>query len=141
MMSDAEIASLVQSFEDGSLPRSEWTHAKHFYVAAWYLWHHPRDEATRRMREALRAYARRNGRPEAYHETITLAWIALIGGFLPVRDREGPIAAVVEEILASCGDKDYLLRHYSRDVLLSEEARLGWVPPDKSPLPPDGALP
>jgi hypothetical protein len=28
-MSDGDIEAVIQCFEDGSLPRSEWTHARH----------------------------------------------------------------------------------------------------------------
>jgi hypothetical protein len=37
-------------------------------------------------------------------------------------------------LLAECGDKDYLLRFYSRGRLFSDEARCRWVPPDRDEI-------
>jgi hypothetical protein len=134
MMTDAEIEDLVASLEDGSLPRSEWTHAGHLLVAAWYLSRHPRDRATDLVRDALRRYGRLHGRQAFYHETITLAWMAVVAGFLGRSDRARPVSALAATLLAECGDKDYLLRYYSREVLMSDEARRAWVPPDRRPI-------
>ena len=82
MMTDDEIASMVRSFEEGSLPRSEWTHTSHLLVALWYLSRHPRDRATRLVRDGIRRYNHLHGRDSAYHETITLAWVAVVAQFL-----------------------------------------------------------
>jgi hypothetical protein len=133
-MNEAEIEAFVRSFEDGSVPRSEWTHGKHLLVALWYLWHHGPGEATRRIWEGIRRYNHSLGNTDGYHETITLAWIAVIDRFLDGRGRSRPIADLTRELLGACGDKDFLYRHYSREVLQSEEARHRWVPPDKSPI-------
>ena len=91
---------------------------------------HPRDEATRLIRGGIRRYNERQGNPTGYHETITLAWVAVIGQFLSARDRTRPVSALAGELLAECGDRDYLLRFYSGERLLSDEARSRWVPPD-----------
>ena len=77
-MTDAEIESLIGAFEDGSLPRSEWTHARHLLMALWYLRHHGRDEATGLVRDGIRRYNERQDNRTGYHETITLAWVAVI---------------------------------------------------------------
>ncbi len=94
MKSAAEIEALVRSFEDGSLPRSEWTHASHLLVGLWYLSRHPRDQATILMRDGIRRYNHIHGRDAGYHETITLAWLAVIARFLAGCDRALPIAAM-----------------------------------------------
>ena len=36
-MTDPEIESFIRAFEDCSLPKSEWTHARHLIMALWYL--------------------------------------------------------------------------------------------------------
>ena len=134
MMTDAEIEAFVRSFEDGSLPRSEWTHSSHLVVALWYLSRHPRDEATRLVRDGIRRYNHIHGRDSGYHETITLAWIAVIARFLARCDRARPISVLAEALVDRCGDKDYLLRYYSREVLMSDAARQAWVQPDRGPI-------
>lgn len=134
MRSDDAIEALVRSFEDGSLPRSEWTHTSHLLVGLWYLSRHPRDEATILMRDGIRRYNRLHGRDAGYHETITLAWLAVIAGFLAGCDRARPIAALAEALIDGHGDKDSLLRYYSGERLMSDAARQGWVPPDRQPI-------
>lgn len=129
-MTDAEIEALIESFEDGSLPRSEWTHARHLVVALWYIRRHRQDRAAGLIRDGIRRYNGRQGNSTGYHETITLAWVAVIGRFLGVRDRHAPVSVLAGELLGECGGRDYLLRFYSRSRLFSEEARAGWVPPD-----------
>ena len=134
MRTDADIEALVRSFEDGSLPRSEWTHASHLLVALWYMSRHPRDRATRLVRDGIRRYNHLHGRDSGYHETITLAWVAVVARFLTRSDRDGPISALARTLLNDCGDKDFLLRYYSREVLMSDEARRAWIPPDRRPI-------
>jgi hypothetical protein len=132
--SDVEIDRFVRAFEDGSFPRSAWTHEKHLIMALYYLRKHPRDEATRRIREGIRRYNESHGNFTGYHETITLAWIAVISLFLAGRDRSLPVPDLAQSLLDSCGHKDYLLEFYSKDVLLSDEARHRWVRPDRRPI-------
>ena len=129
-MTDSDIESFMRAFEDGSLSRSEWTHSRHLVMALWYLRRHNRDEATRLIRDGIQRYNERQGNLTGYHETITLAWVAVIERFLGVRDLDVPVSVLAGELLGQCGDKDYLLRFYSRERLFSDEARHRWVPPD-----------
>jgi hypothetical protein len=131
MTTDAEIESFVRSFEDGSLPRSEWTHARHLVMALWYIHRHGRDRATGLIRDGIRRFNERHGNPTGYHETITLAWVAVIDRFLGGRDRGVPLPVLAGGLLGECGDRDYLPRFYSKDRLFSNEARGRWVPPDR----------
>jgi hypothetical protein len=134
MLTDTEIEAFIRSFEDCSLPRSEWTHQKHLIAALWYLWHHPKDEATQRIRDGIQRYNRSQGNHTGYHETITLAWIAVLGRFLAGRDRAQSVSNLASEVLKMCNNKDFLSRFYSRDLLMSDEARHQWVPPDKNSI-------
>ena len=129
-MTDPYIESFVRAVEDGSLSKSEWTHSRHLVMALWYLSRHNRDEATRLIRDGIQRYNERLGNLTGYHETITLAWVAVIERFLSVRDLDVPLSVLAGELLGQCGDKNYLLRFYSRERLLTEEARHRWVPPD-----------
>lgn len=131
MDTDAEIEVFVRSFEDRSLPRSQWTHAGHLTVALWHLRNHSKAEATRRIREGLIGYSRDSGKPNAYHETVTLAWIEVIAGFLADQDRARTVSELVARLMEEVGGRDFLLRHYSKEVLFSDLARERWVPPDR----------
>jgi hypothetical protein len=93
-------------------------------VALWYLRPLPREAATARMRSGIQRYnASIGGNPDSYHETITLAWLAVINRFLKENDRGQSQAELTKQLIAECGDKDYLLRYYTRERLLSEAAR------------------
>jgi hypothetical protein len=129
-VTDAEIESFIRAFEDCSLPKSEWTHGRHLIMALWYIRRHERDEATRRIRDGIGRYNKAKGNLTGYHETITKAWIAVIERLLSMKDRTLPDSVLAEELLHECGDKNYLLRFYTKERLLSDEARSQWVDPD-----------
>jgi hypothetical protein len=133
-VTDSDIESFMLAFEDGLLSKSEWTHSKHLIIALWYLRRHDRDEATRLIRGGIQRHNERQGNLTGYHETITLSWVAVIERFLGTRDLEVPVSVLAGELLRQCGDKNYLLRFYSRDRLFSDEARARWVPPDLAPI-------
>jgi len=68
-----------------------------------------------------------------YHETITRVWLAVVRQLMQEVAAESSLAFV-----EACGDrlaKDALLRHYSRERLMSVEARARFVEPDLAPLP------
>lgn len=136
MPTDARIEALVRAFEGCTLPTAEWTHREHLIVALWYLRHHPREEATDRIREGILRLNRSHGNTTGYHETLTLAWSAVIARFLGQQDRGQPLSTLLGKLLEECGDKSYLLRFYSKDALMSDEARRRWVPPDLRPIEP-----
>jgi hypothetical protein len=129
-MTEPYIESFIRAFEDGSLSKSEWTHSRHLVMALWYLRHHNRDEATSLIRDGIQRFNERQGNLTGYHETITLAWVAVIDQFLSVRDLDVPVSVLAGDLLRQCGDKNYLLRFYSKKRLFSDEARVRWVPPD-----------
>jgi hypothetical protein len=131
-MTCAEIGQLVNGFEDTSLPKEQWTHAAHVTVALYYVRTLGATVAAARMREAIQRFnAAKGGARTAYHETITLAWIAVINGFLAKADVGQPLPDLIAALLKETGDKHYLQRHYSPDVLMSDQARTTWVPPDR----------
>jgi hypothetical protein len=134
MRTDGDLEALVRAFTDCTLPHAAWTHREHLLVALWFLRRLPRPEATVRIRQGIQRYNAHNGNHTGYHETITLAWIAVISEFLARRSVDESLAEAAQALLAECGGKDFLLRYYSRDRLLSDAARHFWVAPDLQPL-------
>jgi hypothetical protein len=129
-MTGDEIESFVRAFEECSLPNSEWTHSRHLVMALWYIRREGRERATVLIREGIQRYNSAQDNPNGYHETITLAWVLVIERFLEARDRGTAVSSLAAELLHECGEKDYLLRFYSRARLFSDEARHAWVAPD-----------
>lgn len=130
---------LVSRFAEATLPHDQWTHAAHLRVGAWHVHHLGAAEALRTLRGAIRALNDRHGTANSdasgYHETVTAAYVHLLGEYLRTFADEVPLGPRVEALLAGpLAERDVLLRFWSRDVLMSPRARREWVAPDRSPL-------
>jgi len=136
---NASIAALVQSFEQATLPREQWTHTAHLVVALAYARRQRPSVAFARLRDAIQRYNQATGAvataTRGYHETITRAWFHLVRHFLDVFDDGRSLAALADALVGLYASKDVLFEHFSRERLLSAEARAGWVEPDVRALP------
>lgn len=133
-----EIHLLVSGFESGRLAREEWTHAAHLSVACWYLVRHPRDVATRMIREGIKRFNDAKGivttGESGYHETMTLFWIHVVHSYLCSTARTNYLSLFNELVARYGGDRHLPLEYYSRERLMSPEARAAWVEPDLKTL-------
>ena len=132
-----EIEALVSSFENCTIAAAEFTHGAHLVLALSYL--HLSgltvSEATNRMREGLHRFIDHHSVDrQKYNETITIFWIKLIRNFLNMTDAARSVAEVANEMLETYGDSKLIFTYYSKDHLLSEEAREGWIEPDLKQL-------
>jgi hypothetical protein len=127
-----EITTLVESFENGTIPRHEWNHAGHLTVALYYCAHHVLETASDKMRRNLLHHLKNIGvdltREMPYHETLTAFWMRTVDDFRKSKNGASIIETANELIAAF--DKDYPLRFYSRELLFSDEARARPVEPD-----------
>lgn len=135
---DDEIAATAHAMMACTLPKAAWTHAAHFAVALWLL--QDRGAAAyadmpgmiRRYNESVGG---RNTDTEGFHETITRASLDVAAAALAAR-AGAPLHAVLADMMAGpYGRSDWILTHWTRDVLFSVEARRAWVAPDLQPLP------
>jgi hypothetical protein len=138
---DAAVARVGFGLIDRSLPKPEWTHAGHFAAALWLLRHEPEAVVRRRMPPMIRAYNEATGVANTdhggYHETITLASIAVARAFLDAQPASAPLHEVVDALMASrLGRPEWLLSFWSKARLFSVEARCGWVEPDLAAFDP-----
>jgi hypothetical protein len=135
--SETEIEAIVRGFENCALPDSEFKHAEHLTVALYYL-HRLRltvTEATEQMRAGLyRFLDHYAGDRQAYNETITLFWVRIVDGFLGKTDTARPVEAIANELIEAFGKSNLLYEYFSRERVLSKEARTAWVGPDLKPL-------
>ena len=133
-----EIRSFIGAFEECTLPRSEWTHRAHLTVAMWYLMERSEIEATTRIRNGILRYNGSQGikttATSGYHETITLFWTRLVARYLSTADSEKSIVELANGVIRAFGNKDIPFEYYTRDRLLSLEARMRWVEPDLKPM-------
>lgn len=133
--SDAEVAALVEAFETGTIPASEFTHGAHIAVALRYLENLAPNQARERMRERIRAFAAHHGAGNLYHETLTTFWMRLLEHVAQTYDVELPLWQRINLIVARWGTSAPVQAHYTRELILSQAARENWIPPDRLPLP------
>lgn len=130
-MTDAEF---LAAFETCSLPDDVWTHRAHVRMAWLYLNRLPLEEARRGVSQGIRRYNdARLGKPLAYHETITQAFLTLIAARRDTAESFDAFCARSEDLLDS--KLSALLVHYSRETLFSYAARQAFLPPDLAEFP------
>jgi len=113
--------------------RGGFGHREHLELAWTYVRRYPIDEATEVMAAAIRHVARLHAAEDKYHQTITRAWVHFVAVHA---QRWG--ADSFEEFLSRNPEllDGKLIEHfYSRELILSEPARVGWVSPDVRALP------
>jgi hypothetical protein len=138
--SDAEIEHIGEGLVARTLPRPEWTHEAHLAATTYLLLRRPDIDLDvelpgiiRRYNESVRGV---NSDTEGYHETITRMFLHGVRLFLSEADRNEPLHELVNELLLSpVGRRDWPLRFYSKERLLSVEARRHFIPPDVAALP------
>jgi hypothetical protein len=134
-MSDEEF---FQQFETQTLPLEQWDHRAHLRVAYLYLSRLTFEEALMSVSSGIRAYnAAQNIRDTptgGYHETMTQAWLHLVhvtmSEFGPMENSDQFLTAQAQLL-----SKRALLFFYSRDRIMSAEAKKTFVTPDLAPLP------
>lgn len=118
-MTDAEF---LAALEAGTLSEAEFDHAGHVRAAWLYLRQGCFPEALARMAGALRSYAAAHGKPERYHETVTVAFLALINERLQLQGDGGDwrgFLAQNHDLL----DRRLLTHYYRPETLASPAAR------------------
>lgn len=137
---EAEIREVVRKFEQCEYGLTEFTHLRHVTVACWYLCTTETrtgvantldnsSEALKRMRTGLERFIAHHGK-QGYHETITRFWIELLDSYLRKFAADTPIATKVNRTVECYGNKEILYSYYTRDRVISEEAKREWIEPD-----------
>lgn len=119
-------AELVRFLADAVDP-AEFRHADHVRIGFEMLSRHPFSFVVRRYAEGLQALATRAGRPAAYHETITIAFLSLIAERMAARRYSdfAEFAGANPDLF----DKSVLTKWYAPERLQSEIARRTFVLP------------
>lgn len=130
-MTDEEF---LRALESGKLAEAAFGHSAHVRAAYLYLLQGDFVGALERMRRVLRNYTSHLGKPGRYHETITVAFVALIQQHIYERGDGGGWTAFASQNpeLFQPG----LLQHfYPRQQLESEMARTVFLLPHPAPTP------
>lgn len=143
LLTEAEIEARWARLGAATLDLAQWRHRDHLWGAVRVLDEHGGDvdAATATLRGILQRLLAAHGvetTPTAgYHETLTRGWLELAGALR----RDEPFLDAVLRAQMVLGDKRRLLRYWSREALMSPEARHGWLPPDRAPLDGPGLEP
>lgn len=131
-LSDSEF---VVAMDTASLPNELFRHFDHLRLAWLFLNEIPEPEATEHMIRTIRRFSvHHHGDGSRLHQTITRAFMRLVAnghGLLTAGHSFAEFEASYPELFV----EDALLEYYSKECLMSESARAGWVRPDLKPLP------
>jgi hypothetical protein len=132
-MQQLNVDSELRDLEEGRLDPKQFPHREHLRLGFEMLNRYPFPEALARFAKGLRHLARKGGRPEAYHETITAAFLALIG-----ERRLNYCCESWEEFAArnqDLFDKNLLREWYEPELLNSTLARRTFILPKPRTCP------
>ena len=124
----------VKKFQDCSLPFQEWTHQAHLLVGLYHVINH-NEKALELMRQRITKYNSSKGiinsDNSGYHETITVFWLWVIKKYLEVSKSKAFNSETIECLLNSeFADSKFPLVYYTKEHLMSVQARQNWIEPD-----------
>lgn len=138
--SDPEIERIGEGLLARTLPRADWTHEAHLAATTYLLTRRPDVDLDAELPGIIRSYNASvggvNSDTEGYHETITRVFLHGVRLFLEEANASQPLHELVNELLLSpMGRRDWPVRFYSPERLMSVEARRAFVAPDIAALP------
>jgi hypothetical protein len=124
------VSATLLRFVHGEVDPATFSHRDHVRMGYEMLRRHSFDEAVLHYSRALRAMTAKAGKPEAFHQTITVAFLALIA------ERAGEDSGDFDAFARANPDlldKAVLARWYPRERLMSDAARRTFVLPEPRP--------
>lgn len=121
-------AEFLAALEAGTLPPRDFGHRGHLRAGFLYLKAHDFPGACVAMKRAIRAFADALGKGSLYHETITVAYLALIAERLA----EEPPGLEFDRFLERYPEllsREYFERYYPRGALEGPESKATFVLP------------
>lgn len=121
----------LERFLRGATDPAQFPHREHLRMAFELLARHDFAETVLRYSRALRTMSARAGKPEAFHQTITIAFLALVAERREhgTADDFAAFARANPDLL----EKSVLGRWYGPQRLGSEAARRTFLLPDPAP--------
>jgi hypothetical protein len=121
----------LERFLRGELDAARFPHREHVRMAFELLRRHDFAETALHFSRALRVMAQRAGKPQAFHQTVTIAFLSLIAERMD-NGRAGDFAAFVQDN-PDLLDKGALKRWYRPERLASDSARRTFLLPEPAP--------
>lgn len=139
-----EDEAFLARFEACEIPLEEWNHKAHLRVAWTYLRRFGLEGAIERMRAGIPRFNASKGIADGldhgYHDTLTVAWLKILDAMMRTHGAEADATTFLDKH-TQLHSKVVLRLYYSRDRIMSWDAKRAFVEPDLAPLPraPDGA--
>jgi hypothetical protein len=131
--------SFLRNFEQGALPKQEWTHAAHVAAAAYYLFDSNFETVLPLMRSRISAFNLSvggvNTATSGYHETLTHFWLLIVAELLRQRQPSSRLEAAQQAVAIFGQARTLHTLYYSGDVVQDPEARRQWRTADLLALP------
>jgi hypothetical protein len=132
LMTDQEF---LRALEHCELPENEFGHAAHVRAAYLYLREADFPGALERICRAIRNFAAHLGHPDRYHETVTVAYVALIQQHIGERGDSGGWTQFTRDN-PELFQPGLLLKFYTQEQIDSEMARRIFLLPHLAPAKP-----
>ena len=132
-MSATAIEEELCALEEGQIDPKLFPHREHVRLGFEMLRRYSFAEAAARFARGLRVIATKAGHPEVYNETITVAFLALVGERLARKPQIDWVQFISDN--SDLSDKNILGRWYEREQLTSPLARATFVLPQVSCRP------
>lgn len=123
----------LKRFEQLELGAEHFDHRGHLYMAWLHLKHYDLEEACERVCTGIRRLADKFGVPEKFNHTLSEALMRIMAVRLSEDDSFDDFLQANPDLVDDC--RGVLARYYSDETMLSEQARSGWVLPDREALP------
>jgi hypothetical protein len=130
----AELAEIVEGFRACTLPKERWTHEAHLWTTLVHVREIGPDAALAAMRSGIDRYNRSLGNTSGYHDTLTITWVAIVAAY-SAEHAARDLVDVARTLPADIGHRETPLRYFTKDRMMSDAARAGWIEPDVAPLP------
>lgn len=133
--SEAEVVALVNEFESCRTGKDAFKHQDHLTVAVCYLQELTISEATTKLRQnLLRFLDHHQVDRQKYNQTITVFWLQMVANVLEELAQGATLVEKCNAVSESLNHSELVFKYYSREKLLSDEAREVFVGPDLHPF-------
>jgi hypothetical protein len=123
----------LAAFTAGQIENQDFHHRDHLRLAWIQIRRLGLPGASEAVTTAVRQFAARHGHGDRYHETMTRFWLRLVGMGItrhPTLDFNDLLDAEPHLL-----DKNLPYRHWSRELMGSDDAKRNWVEPDLRLMP------
>jgi hypothetical protein len=127
----------LAAFEAGQIANQSFHHRDHLRLAWLQIRRLGLERASETVAGGIQHFAAHHGKADRYHDTMTRFWLRAVAVGI---SRHPQLS--FDQLLETephLLEKDLPFRHWSRELMGTEEARRRWVEPDLRPIPQPAA--